>query len=123
MLNKLVVLLIAASAAPVAAAPVAGTDALISALATSPGLLAAVVIVWLSGKERERSENARREHEALIVKQREEHEEMMASRYRSLVEDNQTHMDLQTKTLTRALDTLAKVTDALRGLESTHKRE
>lgn len=116
-LNKLVVPLIIASGVPVVAAPAAGMDAIVAALASSPGLLAAVVIVWLSGKERERAEATRRDHDAMLAKQREEHETMMASRYKSLVETNQTHMDLQTKTLTRALDTLAEVTDAVRDLE------
>jgi hypothetical protein len=123
MLNKFVVPLIAVSAAPVAAAPIAGTDAIVSALASSPGLLAAVVIVWLSGKERERAESARREHEAVIVKQREEHEDMMASRYKALVENNQEHMDLQAKALNKAIDTLAQVTDAVRDLEQVGRRK
>lgn len=120
ILNKLPLVILAASVAPVAVAPV-GMDALVAALASSPGLAAAVVITWLNSKERERAEAARREHESILAKQRENHEDLMASRYRHLVENNQGHMERQGEALNAALRTLAEVTDALREHERGHR--
>lgn len=119
-LNKAPHVLMLAAATPVAMSST-GMDALVAALASSPGLAAAVVITWLNSKERERAEAARREHESILAKQRENHEDLMASRYRHLVENNQGHMERQGEALNAALRTLAEVTDALREHERGHR--
>lgn len=119
-LNKAPHVLMLAAATPVAMSST-GMDALIAALASSPGLLAAVVITWLNSKERERAETSRQAHEKELAKQRENHEELMASRYRNFAETTRTHIDQQGAALNAAIRTLADVTQALRDHERDHR--